>query len=446
MAYPTRSTAITRRSLLAGVPALLRGAARPMNVLFFAVDDLNNHIGTYGHPVKSPNLDRLAASGVRFDRAYCQYPLCNPSRTSFLTGIRPPRTHVTGNVTWFRETMPDVVTLPQHFRDNGYYTAMSGKIFHDGLNDDKGWVDGSTPLHKQTPRPQAVYAQSADRWQAVDSEPEQLDYKIASEAIEHLEKRPQDKPFFIACGFHKPHVPFVAPKKYFDWYDPANIQLPKDFAGMPTGTGPAYRANFDLFVNREATVPLAHEAIRAYYACASFTDAQMGRVLGALDRLNLRENTVIVLIADHGWHLGEKGMWAKLTLFEPSTRVPLIISAPQMTAGKGCARTVESLDVYPTLVDLCGLKAPSALEGTVTLRGCLRILRVKWDKPAYSFIKRGPAAWGGVGSFGADGAVPAIRNGAMVATELYRLRSDPDHGELADQDLKDLGMRLTRQR
>ena len=208
--------------------------------------------------------------------------------------------------------MPDVVTLPQHFRDNGYYTAVTGKIFHDGLNDDKGWVDGSTPMHKQVPRPQATYAQSADRWLAVDSEPDQLDYKIASEAIEHLEKRPQDKPFFIACGFHKPHVPFIAPKKYFDWYDPESIQLPKDFAGTPTGTGPAYRANFDLFVNREATVPLAHEAIRAYYACASFTDAQLGRVLATLDRLKSSATTRwSVLIADHGWHLGEKGMWAK---------------------------------------------------------------------------------------------------------------------------------------
>jgi iduronate 2-sulfatase len=393
-----------------------------MNVLFFAVDDLNNHCGTYGRPVKTPNIDGLAKSGVRFDRAYCQYPLCNPSRTSLLTGMRPPRTHVTGNVTWFREALPDVVTLPQHFRDNGYYTAMSGKIFHDGLNDDKGWVDGGTPLQKRAPRPQAEYAKSADRWQVVDSEETQPDYRIASEAIEHLEKRPQDKPFFIACGFHKPHVPFLAPKKYFDLYDPANIQLPKDFAGTPTGTGPAYRANFDLFVNREATVPLAHEAIRAYYACASFTDAQMGRVLDTLDRLKLRDNTVIVLVADHGWHLGEKGMWAKLTLFEPSTRVPLIISAPKMSAGKGCARTVESLDIYPTLADLCGLKAPAVLEGK-SLRSLLENPSAQWDKPAYSFIKRGPA--------------PSAASGATVRTERFRY-TEWDEGrtgvELYDYD------------
>jgi iduronate 2-sulfatase len=395
-----------------------------MNVLFFAVDDLNNHVGTYGHPVKSPNIDALATSGVRFDRAYCQYPLCNPSRTSLLTGMRPPRTHVTGNVTWFREAMPDVVTLPQHFRENGYYTAMSGKIFHDGLNDDKGWVDGSTPLQKRTPRPQAVYAAGADRWQAVDSEEDQLDYRIATEAIEHLEKRPQSQPFFIACGFHKPHVPFVAPKKYFDLYNPDDVQLPKDFAGMPTGTGPAYRANFDLFVNREATVPLAHEAIRAYHACTSFTDAQVGRVLAALDRLHLRDNTAIVLIADHGWHLGEKGMWAKLTLFEPSARVPLIISAPRMAAGKGCMRTVESLDVYPTLADLCGLKAPAVLEGK-SLRPLLEDPAHPWDRPAYSFLHRGP----GNGASGVSVRTEQYRytewDGGRSGAELYDYDKDP---------------------
>ncbi len=328
-----------------------------MNVLFFAVDDLNNRVGTYGKPVKSPNIDGLAASGVRFDRAYCQYPLCNPSRSSLLTGVRPPRTRVMGNTTWFRETMPDAVTLPQHFRENGFYTAVTGKVFHDGLNDDKG-------------------------------EENLQDYRIASAAIEYLEKRPSDQPFFIGCGFHKPHVPFVAPKKYFDWYDPAAMQLPPDFAGMPTGTGPAYRANFDLFVNREATPALAREAIRAYYACASFTDAQVGRVLAALERLGLRDNTAIVLIADHGWHLGEKGMWAKLTLFEPSTRIPLIVSVPKMARGKGCARTVESLDVYPTLGDVCGLPHRVALEGK-SLRPLLENPAARWDKPAYSFLRRG---------------------------------------------------------
>ncbi len=187
---------------------------------------------------------------------------------------------------------------------------------------------------------------------------------------------------------------------------------------MPTGTGPAYRANFDLFVNREATPALAREAMRAYYACASFTDAQVGRVLATLDRLNLRDNTAIVLIADHGWHLGEKGMWAKLTLFEPSTRIPLILSVPKMARGKGCARTVESLDVYPTLADVCGLPRRAALEGK-SLRPLLENPSARWDKPSYSFLQRGEV------------------NGATVRNERFRY-TEWDEGragaELYDYD------------
>ena len=392
-----------------------------MNVLFFAVDDLNNHIGTYGRPVKTPNIDALAKSGVRFDRAYCQYPLCNPSRTSLLTGIRPQHTHVTDNLTWFRETMPDVVTLPQLFRENGYYTATSGKVFHDTLTDDKGWVDGYTPMRKTPPFSLDEYAKRADRWLAVENELDQPDYTIANQAIRHIEKRPPDKPFFIACGFTKPHVPFIAPKKFFDWYDPDEMQLPKDFAGKPTGTGPAYRPNIDLFVNREATVPLAHEAVRAYYSCVSFMDDQLGRVLSTLDRLKLRENTIVVLIADHGWHLGEKGLWAKLTLFEPSARVPLIISAPGKTAGKGCARTVESLHVYPTLADLCGLKAPAALEGR-SLRPLLENPAAHWDVPAYTLLRRGSVT-------GRTVRTEALRytewDEGRALAELYSYEKDP---------------------
>ena len=190
---------------------------------------------------------------------------------------------------------------------------------------------------------------------------------------------------------------------------------------MPTGTGPAYRANFDLFVNREATVPLAHEAIRAYHACTSFTDAQIGCVLATLDRLNLRDNTIIVLIADHGWHLGEKGMWAKLTLFEPSAHVPLIIVAPRMASGKGCSRIVESLDVYPTLTDLCGLKAPSVLEGK-SLRPLLEDPVHPWDAAAYSFLSRGPVK--GI-SVRTDQFRYTEWDNGQAGAELYDYHSDP---------------------
>nr|MCU0246360.1 sulfatase-like hydrolase/transferase [Bryobacter sp.] len=185
---------LTRRDLLAAAPALL-APKRPRNVLFFAVDDLNVRVGTYGAAVRSPHMDGLARAGVRFDRAYCQYPLCNPSRTSLLTGMRPPRTKVMGNQTWFRRTVPDAVTLPQHFRENGYWTGVTGKIFHGGLDDDKGWVAGGTPLRENAPRP-ANRAQTADRWEAVDDEEKLADYRTASRAIEYLEQRPADQPFF----------------------------------------------------------------------------------------------------------------------------------------------------------------------------------------------------------------------------------------------------------
>nr|MCU0247932.1 sulfatase [Bryobacter sp.] len=238
-------------------------------------------------------------------------------------------------------------------------------------------------------------------WEAVDDEEKLADYRTASRAIEYLEQRPADQPFFLACGFLKPHVPLIAPKKYFELYDAAKMPLPEDFAPLPSGTGPAYRSNFDLFINRQATPELAREALRAYYACVSFTDAQVGRVLAALDRLKLRDDTAIVLFGDHGWHLGEKGMWSKMSLFEASTRVPMMVSAPGMARGKGCARTVELIDLYPTLSDLCGLRAPQNLEGR-SLRPLLDNPSAAWDKPAYTFITR------------------AKVNGATVRDERYR--------------------------
>lgn len=424
---------ITRRSLLAGAPAIFssaRAASRPMNVLLFAVDDLNTHVGIYGHPMKTPNIDALARSGVRFNNAYCQYPLCNPSRTSFLTGFRPPRTRVTGNQTWFRETMPDVVTLPQYFRQNGYYTAVTGKVFHDGLGDDKGWVDGTTPMHKAVPKSNAQRAVNADRWEHSKEEKTLLDYTIADKAIEYLENRPKDQPFLIGCGFHKPHVPFVAPARYFDWYKPADIQLPKDYAPMPTGTGPAYRPNFDLFVNREAPPALAKEGIASYYAAASFTDALVGRVIATLERLKLRDNTIVMLVADHGWHLGEKGMWSKMTLFEPATHVPLFMSVPGMTKGKACSRTVESLDIYSTLTDVCGLKIPSQLEGR-SLKPLLENPAAPWDKPAYSFITKGQIK-------GATVRTERFRytewNQGEQGLELYDYDTDPTESRNLAQD------------
>lgn len=399
-------------------------AKRKLNVLFIAVDDLNTHIGCYGNPiVKTPNIDKLAAQGVRFDRAYCQYPLCNPSRTSLLTGRYPTTTKVTDNTLWLRRAMPDVITLPQHFRANGYVTARTGKIYHGGLDDDKAWMEGGEPVRPPkplTPEEQAARKTNSDRWVAVEGSGEELpDFKTAGRGIELLEKY-RDKPFFIAVGFVKPHTPLIAPKRFFDLYDPARIKLPADFAGKPTlASGVPSIAlpprSGDLFMEREATPELAREMISAYYACVSATDDHLGRVLEALDRMKLRDNTVIVFFGDHGFHLGEKGKWSKHgSLYEPGTHVPLIIVAPSAAGnGKVCRRTVELVDLYPTLVELCGLPPPKGLEGQ-SLAPLLKDPQAPWDHAAFTVSQRGKTL------------------GRSVRTERYRYTGWDDEGKNAE--------------
>jgi len=371
---------------------------RKWNVLFLAVDDLSSRLGCYGHPiVQSPHIDRVAARGVRFDQAYCQYPLCNPSRTSLLTGRYPTTTQVMDNLRYFRDTFPDWVTLPQHFRASGYVTARTGKIFHGGIDDEKSWVEGSeprVPRKQRTPAQQEQYRTTSDRWLAVEGEgQDQPDYRTASRAIELLEKY-KDQPFFIAVGFVKPHSPLVAPKKFFDLYDPAKIPLPGDFTSKPT-VGPgvpeeALASNGDLFIARDATPEEARRMIAAYFACVSFMDAQVGRVLGALERLNLHNNTVIVLFGDHGYHLGEKGKWSKHgSLYEVTARVPLLVAAPGVKGnGQASAGTVELLDIYPTLAELCGLPIPQGLEGQSFVL-LLNSPQAQWNDHAYTVATRG---------------------------------------------------------
>jgi iduronate 2-sulfatase len=375
-----------------------KSSTRKLNVLFIAADDMRPELGCYGNKlIQSPNLDALAARGVRFDRAYCQYPLCNPSRTSLLTGRYPTTTRVMDNIQSFRDQHPVWVTLPQYFRTQGYVTARSGKIFHGGIDDEPSWVEGSekggtrpTPTADQ----RKTQRENSDRWAAVANEENQGDYRSASRAIDLLEKY-QDKPFFIALGFAKPHSPPVAPKKYFDLYDVAKMPLPVDFSPRPaTPSGfpeiSVPKRNGDLFIDRDASETEAREVIRAYYACISFVDAQVGRVLDALDRLKLRDNTIVIFFGDHGYHLGEKGKWSKHnSLFEVGARVPFIISAPGLAGnGQRCARTVEFIDLYPTLTGLCGLPKPVGLEGD-SLEPLLKEPQAPWNHPAFTVTKLG---------------------------------------------------------
>jgi len=402
---------------LAGT-SVVRAAAgrRPKNVLFIMSDDMRVELGCYHSRfgALTPNLDALAKAGVRFDRDYCQYPLCNPSRASLLTGRHPTTTGVIGNRTNFRTKHPDWVTLPQLFRQNGYATLRTGKIYHGGLDDVPSWTvggglpdgDGGSggrtfpvprdevggkPDYIVPPLPQDVtQAPHSDRIVVLDGEGEgHPDYRTADRAVAFLREY-KDQPFFLGCGFVKPHSPPCAPKRFLDLYDPRKIELTPDFAPWPT-VPPGFpsaairKRNADLFINRGASVAEAREYIRGYIASISWADWNVGRVIGELDRLGLRENTVIVFCVDHGYQLGEKGKWSKAgSLFEMGTRVPLIIAAPGAAGnGQDCYRIVESLDIYPTLAGLCGLPAPAGLEGS-SLVPLLNQPRAEWGRPAYS--------------------------------------------------------------
>lgn len=392
--------------------AIAHAADPKPNVLLLVSDDLATTLGCYGFPAaKTPNLDALAARGVRFDRAYCQFPHCNPSRSSFLSGLRPNTTRVTNNEDNLYKNHPGVMTLPHHFREHGYATARCGKIFHLGvpsgeesMDDPQGW-DFGTPFKSELPYPkkrESVVKVTAGKkqgiaWQEIPCEDDVLvDGDHAKQAIGWLERRDASKPFFLAVGFHRPHLPLVAPAKYFDLYPLDSITLPKepadDEADIPAparnGGVPGYALT--------ATPEQRRAAIRGYLATVSYMDAQAGRVLDAVKRLGLAENTIVIFAADHGWHLGEHGLWHKRSLFEESARVPFIVSAPGMKAlGKTSASLVELLDLFPTLCDLTGVPALPKLEGK-SIRPLLDDPAAKFHDAAFTQARRGANAenWG----------------------------------------------------
>jgi iduronate 2-sulfatase len=388
--------------------------SRKPNVLLIVSDDLCNALGTYGHPlVKSPNIDRLAEKGVRFDRAYCQFPLCNPSRASFLTGLRPDQLRVYENATQFRANVPNAQSLPQTFRRAGYYVARVGKLYHygvpgqigtDGLDDAPSWElvinprghdkDIEDKIHtiaepnaKGPARFGATLSWFAD--EGLDAD--QTDGKTAIEITKLLEAN-KDRPFFLACGFFRPHTPYVAPKKYFDLIPRDKIVLPTVPAGHREA-GPAMAFASAKKEQEQLTDDLRRDVTQAYHASTSFMDAQVGVVLDALDRLKLADNTIIVFMSDHGYHLGEHGLWQKMSLFENVARVPLIIYDPRLKAAatgprKASSRIVELIDLHPTLADLAGLNTPSELTGK-SLRPLLQNPDAAWDKPALTQVSRG---------------------------------------------------------
>ena len=435
--------------LLAVGEGTAAAADRP-NVLFFAVDDLRpEDLASGSDLVKTPNIDRIAARGTRFDRAYCQQAVCSPSRSSLLTGRRPDATRVWDLETHFRTALPDAVTIGQHFKAHGYFVQGMGKIYHSGFDDPPSWsTPWQTPKAPQYASPEAVAMLAASgsrdrkgrpRGPAVEAadvpDDTYLDGKVARLAARTLaDLKRRGGPFFLAVGMAKPHLPFVAPKKYWDLYDPAAIyvpafrQLPRrapEFAGHANGELRSYAG-----VPKQGPIPedLARRLRHGYYAATSYMDAQIGLVLDALEKEGLADDTVIVLWGDHGWQLGEHGLWHKHTNFELAVRAPLVISVPgQRAAGRRSSSLAEFVDIYPTLADACGLPIPTGLDG-VSLRPILDDPGVVVRDVAISQYPRGGRDTGGRPLMGYS-----IRDSRWRLT-LWRDRSD---GTIVERELYD---------
>ncbi|UUO05413.1 sulfatase [Blastopirellula sp. J2-11] len=447
-------------SMLAAVCFLSAATAedRQPNILFIAVDDLRTELGCYGDSqIHSPNIDRLAAAGTVFTRAYCQQAVCSPSRTSLMTGLRPDSTKVYDLKTHFRKNVPDVVTLGQHFQQNGYYSVSMGKIYHGGYDDLPTWSEPARKpkggsgyvlaenLQTITNKRNAAKAKGmrgtklsrASRGPATEMadvvDNAYTDGAVADLAVESLRELSQrDEPFFLAVGFVKPHLPFNAPKKYWDMYDPAKIELaanpypPKNVPSYALTSWGEMRVYDGIPTKGDLSPEKARELKHGYYACISYTDANVGKLLNELDKLKLTDDTVVVLWGDHGWKLGEHNGWCKHTNFEEDANAPLIIRAPgQKSPGAKSTALVEFVDIYPTLCELADLPTPQHLEGT-SAAPLLDQPDTDWKMAAFSQYPRGPimgytmktdryrfTAW------------KNKKNGKVVATELYDHQVDP---------------------
>ncbi len=400
------------------VPLLFCGAfqsagATPgkLNVLLIISDDLRDTVGCYGKlAAKTPNIDKLAARGIRFDRAYAQYPVCNPSRTSFLTGLRCEQTGVVDNRTMFRSRLPDIITLPQLLRQQGWHTASFGKVFHAGevageireswLDKTNSWDEAQ--MFRPTPAGRVIEGRNLTggkltwcEWGATaGSDDDQPDGQTARHAIETIERETgEGKPWMVAAGFHRPHDPFISPKKYFDLYSPGSMTIyhdPTNITALPPLSipGGAFAEAFNEFTDVDR-----REFQRAYYAGVSFMDAQVGRLIETMDRLKLWDTTLVIFTGDNGYHHNERNWWNKNTLFERSCRIPFIVVAPGAKQGQICRSLVELVDMYPTVLDYCGITAPHKLAGQ-PLRSLLEQPSSKGRDAAFTLVVRGGSKYG----------------------------------------------------
>lgn len=405
----------------------LQAADRP-NVLFIAVDDLRPELGCYGKPhIHSPNIDRLASQGTVFERAYCMVPTCGASRAALMTSIRPAPNRFKTYFASAEEEVPNITTLNTHFKNAGYTTISNGKVFHNASDNAKGWTESpwrpkaptyklpeSIAASKTTPKRRGPAYESADV-------PDDFygDGKLANKTIEDLRRlKDKDEPFFLAVGFFKPHLPFVAPKKYWDLYDPQTIALPETYHRPQNAPDAAIHTSGELraYAGIPKKGPVSDQTalnmIRGYYACVSYTDANIGKLLDELDRLELADNTIVVLWGDHGWNLGEHTLWCKHSCFETSMHAPLIVKVPGKYAGQKTAALTEFVDIYPSLCELCGLETPTHCQGESFVR-----------------LLKDPSAEGKPFAIGRFGAGDTIRTDKFRYTE-YSAKQQPPHAKM----------------
>ncbi len=480
--------------LLAG--ATLANAAEPkvtkhkqkekkMNVLFIMSDDMRTDWNCYGTPqMHTPNFDRLASEGVLFQHNYCQYPLSGPSRTSLLSGHKPTSTRIYDNSPWWGADHPEWLSLPMYFKQNGYTTYVSGKIFHSGIEDSEAWDYGGWERRRNKGvgdfQPSHVSAEEHRLWvesrgggkksigrnmnnlgagdeynvgHGAESDrwgPNEERYKSedtnTDKAIGYIKAAAaKDEPFFIACGYSKPHTPCLAPQRFFDLYDINDIPLAEDFAtypmiprGFPAGS--IREINADVFINRRCSPEQAREFTLAYWACISYVDWNAGRLLQALEESGQKDNTIIVFCVDHGFMLGEKGKWSKAgSLWEEATNVPLVVVDPRAKGnGKVTYRITENLDIYPTLVELCGLPENTMLEGR-SFASLLNDPEAEFDKPAYTVWNNHGKGVTGVGirterwryaEFYGAGAGCMLIDEVNDPHELVNLADQPENAEI----------------
>lgn len=416
-------------------------ADRP-NVLFIAVDDLRPELGCYGKQhIHSPNIDRLATSGVLFERAYYMVPTCGASRASLMTGIRPARKRFVSYLTIAQKDAPGITTFNTHFKSNGYHTISLGKVFHNVKDNAEGWSEpvwrpNGIPWYRR-PENHELHEKRQEQgsrkrgpaWESADVDDNAYaDGVLAERAVADLRKlKERNEPFFLAVGFFKPHLPFIAPKRYWDLYDHEKIQLPdnyyvpKDAPKESIHTSGELRAYAGIPAKGPVSDDTARNLIHGYYACVSYTDAQIGKLLDELDRLELSRNTVVVLWGDHGWNLGEHTLWCKHSCYETSMQVPLIVRAPGLEGSQRRSQLVESIDLYPTLCELTGLSLPKHLQGD-SLVTLMKNRDAAWKSAAVGRFQNGDTIRNDAFRF----TEYIDKNGKRISQMLYSHDTDPD--------------------